>query len=220
MPNRIAARDAGDNVAEGESPIVCTRVRCEHPMTRRRCGHLECVFAGDTTHCGACLVPPPRVRVAFALALMLALAPARALADDAGQLLAAAAVHEAGFDVTPDEIAAIHAVSVARCGGSIACQMPRFFAARTHRPWARWLRRDGTRPWGWPTEIAWSRARPVWLEVLRVADEVVAGRVSHVCEAPPQFWGMRHGVDMERARRAGLVEVRCGETRNAFWRQP
>lgn len=152
---------------------------------------------------------------------------------DHGLDLARAVVHEAGFDATPDEVAAMHAVAVARCAGSMRCQMPRFFAGRTTRAWAQWLRRDATRPWGWPEFVTrqgrrdpsrvrlvahapWSHYRDRWLALLEVADRVVAGELAASCS--PEAWG--GAVDRARARRLRLVEIDCGETRNAFYRFP
>lgn len=137
---------------------------------------------------------------------------------DRGLNLARAAAHEAGLSASEEEVAALHAVMVERCGGSPRCQMRRFFNGRTPRRYLLELNRRGTRPQGWP---AARFDRDAWLALLDTADRVVAGELQHQCDQPPQFWGMRSGVDLERALRAGWVRVDCGENvRNFFWAYP
>jgi hypothetical protein len=48
----------------------------------------------------------------------------------------------------------------------------------------------------------------------------VRGEIESPCVGRVDHWGMRSGIDWERARRAGWEEVDCGDTRNAFWRVP
>jgi hypothetical protein len=130
--------------------------------------------------------------------------------------LARAAIHEAGFDVTEDEVAAIYAVALARSDGDLRRQMRRFFRGETTRPFALWLRRDGREPWLWPTSMSWSRYRDRWMAVLEVADRVVAGEITHRCAAPPMFWG-GPGIDDEHALDRQFVEVSCGRTSNRYF---
>jgi hypothetical protein len=129
--------------------------------------------------------------------------------------LARAVVHEAGLDAHEDEVAAIYAVALSRSRGNMRVQMPRFFAGRTTRPWALWLRRDGSSPWLWPSSMDWDRYRDRWLALLAIADEVVTGELTHRCAMDPMFWG--GSVDRSRAERLELVEVPCGTTRNRFY---
>lgn len=152
---------------------------------------------------------------AIAIAALLASSSAAAQHDE-GLDLARAAVHEAGLGATEDEVAAIYAVAIARSRGSMRVQMPRFFAGRTSRPWALWLRRDAREPWSWPESMRWDRYRDRWVALLAIADLVVAGELRHRCALDPEFWG-GPGIDDDRAARLELVEVPCGETRNRFF---
>lgn len=214
--------------------VIAAPAHCERcPQTYRVAAHHEdytrperVMFLCDTCHrarhrelasAGRSPYALFAQHLAWALAAVLTgyVLAGTAHAHDRGLDLARAAVHEAGLEAHADEVAAIHAVAVARCHGSVRCQMPRFFSGRTTRPWSLWLRRDGSRPWGWPSAAAWPRFAARWLAILAAADRVVAGEIAHRCEAEPEAWG--GAVDRERARRMRLVEVDCGETRNAFY---
>lgn len=152
--------------------------------------------------------------VGIIVALTVEACPARAQRDR-GLELAQAAYHEAGASVSADEVAAIHAVIVARCNGSARCQMRRFFGRRTSRAYLLDLSRRLVRPASWP------RARfdrDAWSRLLDIADRVVRGELTDRCSERPAFWGMRHGIDLERALRAGWTRVDCGTgVRNFFW---
>jgi hypothetical protein len=172
----------------------------------------------------------------LAAIVAIALVPARAASQrDPGLDLARAAVHEAGFDASTDEVAALHAVIVERCHGDARCQMPRFFAGRTARPWLARLDRSGREPQGWPRFLTrrglrdpqrvrivmhapWSQYRARWIALLDVAERVVRGELDHRCEQAPEAWGGR--VDRVRARRLRLVPIACGDTANSFFRFP
>jgi hypothetical protein len=96
------------------------------------------------------------------------------------------------------------------------------------------LRPDGSEPARWPTMIValregvhrvlphapWEVFRVRWLRLYADAGRVVRGQQPCPCEFPVDHWGMRSGIDLERAQRAGWIEVACGPTRNAFWRIP
>lgn len=160
--------------------------------------------------------------VLASLLVLLSAAHSSAQRRDRGLELATAVVHEAGFEASRDEIAAIHAVIVERCDGSVRCQMPRFARAQTSRPWTLWLRRDARRPWLWPARVSWAAYVDRWLAILATADAAVRGEVVHSCEEPPQFWGCRDCGDQLRAQRLGLIEVQCSSTplANAFYVNP
>lgn len=121
-----------------------------------------------------------------------------------------------------------------------------FDTARTDpRAWVTDLSPHGRQPRGWPVAfVSWSSyGRPRWQSLYETAGRVIAGEVRHDCEMPPHFWGMRTGIDRERAVRFGWQEVACwvpcetndgpgvaGEdgdpeacrthSRNAFWAVP
>ncbi len=84
------------------------------------------------------------------------------------------------------------------------------------RAWIAGLIYSAERPQAWPENLRWARYRPRWIAVLRHVRAVLRGEVPDPCPAA-DHWGMRHGIDWERAQRAGWREVSCGETRNAFW---
>ena len=89
------------------------------------------------------------------------------------------------------------------------------------RPWIAGLRLDGGMPRRWPaSRRAWSRYRGRWLDVLEYAQDVLDGEVLDPCPGA-DHWGMRTGIDWERAQRAGWDLVECDlPTRNAFWHVP
>ncbi len=88
------------------------------------------------------------------------------------------------------------------------------------RPWIAELRLNGRRPLSWPLGVSWRQHRRPWLDLVQHVRDTLEGAVLDPCPGA-DHWGMRHGVDLERARRAGWNEVECDvETRNAFWRIP
>jgi hypothetical protein len=101
---------------------------------------------------------------------------------------------------------------------------------RMRQRWVSTLVLDGTEPTGWPQllqhraahglgAVSWHAVRPGWLaRVAEVRDLLATPRA--VCASTPRHWGMRHGIDLARARQAQWVEIDCGATRNAFWRVP
>lgn len=157
--------------------------------------------------------------------------------------LARVCASEIGFGGAPDECAAIHDVlsrRASRWDTSLS------WAARTYsnrvfdrdrrdgRAYIAHLRPDGRRPEGWPEvttvrrggasrvvrHAPWGAFRERWLGLYEAAGRIVRGEIRSPCRDAVDHWGMRHGVDMERARRAGWLEVDCGPTRNAFWHVP
>jgi len=103
--------------------------------------------------------------------------------------------------------------------------------------WVGALREDGNQPSNWPTMVTrrvggvirvdsmppWSSYRARWLAVLARAREVVRlsleDRVDwSPCPEEVHDWG--GAMDRERANRAGLIEVECGETSNDFYQRP
>jgi hypothetical protein len=150
---------------------------------------------------------------------------------------------EIGLTGSAEECAAIHDVLSRRAErlGMTFITMARAYSGRVFDPersdpraWIAHLRPDGRTPTGWPTEVRvrrggetqvvrhapWGAYRGRWLTLYEAAGQVVRGEIESPCEGPVDHWGMRSGVDWERARRAGWDEVNCGETRNAFWRVP
>lgn len=185
------------------------------------------------------------------LALACALAappPARAQRDQQPALaLARVCASEIGLTGDPEECAAIYAVLASRAerNGLSVRAMAHAYSTRVfdrdrtdRRAWIAHLRPDGREPAGWPRTVvvgpegsgpsqvrggpAWSRYRDRWLALIDAAGAIVRGEIASPCAGPVDHWGARHGVDLERARRAGWTEVECrlssGEpTRNAFW---
>jgi len=137
--------------------------------------------------------------------------------------LARGAVHEAGFDVTEDEIAAIWAVARLRhprAHSPVRVQMRRFFSGRTRRSFLLGLGRNDRMPVGWPSSAVWANYSDRWLAVLNIAERVVAGEISHRCEFEPVGWGGPR-VDRHYLERVGRDRwVNCGETRNVFFTWP
>ncbi len=157
--------------------------------------------------------------------------------------LARVCASEAGLDASAAECAAIHQVLDRRARrlhtsltDAARAYSTRVFdpARRDARAWLAHLRPDGTEPARWPTMIValregvhrvlphapWEVFRVRWLRLYADAGRVVRGQQPCPCEFPVDHWGMRSGIDLERAQRAGWVEVSCGPTRNAFWRIP
>jgi hypothetical protein len=80
--------------------------------------------------------------------------------------------------------------------------------ARHNCPWTRNLRRDGTRPEGWPSNMSWRYHEPLWLGLLAWCDRVVSDAIWwRPCKDAPMTWG---GVpDHERAARLGMRRLWC-----------
>lgn len=147
--------------------------------------------------------------------------------------LARLAVHEAGWNsYTHGDIGGIRDVIVAtqaRLGRKWQRPVTFYEAARAYsgrvfdttrtddRRWVPHLRLDGERPKHWPPNLRWDRHAPLWANTLARARELVAGAPSR-CEEPPDHWGARYGIDLERAERGEWIEVHCGNSRNAFWK--
>jgi len=153
-------------------------------------------------------------------------------------LLARICVHEAGWEAEAD-CAAIHEVLVRGAEREELSYRTyaynyagRALRGETSRSWVASLREDGREPEGWPeTSIRrdgdtvsvvphapWSAYRDRWLATLEMARRVHAGEIRAACAEPVHDWGGR--VDRSRARRLGLIEVECGDTRNDFYARP
>lgn len=134
--------------------------------------------------------------------------------DDA-ETLALTAWLEAGALVSEGEVAAIHEVLTQRMRGSYQ---------RT-----AWQYAAGLRNPRWEASHSMGRApltsgypalhRQHWPRVLRAADEAVAGRLRHGCDARPlEHWG-GPGVDrasIARMVRDGMREATCPGYANTF----
>lgn len=140
---------------------------------------------------------------------------------DAGLWLARICVSESGWD-SPADCSAI--LEVLRWGGyhhgthwlthAQSYSRRLFGGARRHRGWPSHLRVDGEEPEQWPSTVAWSAYRARWLSILATARRMAAHPTAN-CEEAPTDWGGR--VDLDRARRLGMVPVSCGATRNWFF---
>ena len=140
-------------------------------------------------------------------------------------VLAIAMVAEAGWDAAEDHAAIAHVLRkrAERRGVTLQQQAVEYVSAfKVATPRSRWLlalNLDATKPDGWPEQLSWSSHIPLWLAVVERSRAFLAGTVADPCSAGVVHWGMRGGVDQERARRAGMVLARCSSrTRNAFYR--
>jgi hypothetical protein len=181
--------------------------------------------------CGLALVPGAEATAQYEPRITDQLALARVCAS------------ELGFDGAVEECAAIHQVLTGRARrletsfrSAARIYSDRVFdrERRDTRAYVAGLRPDGRRPSGWPDLVTvrrggvsrvvrhapWGHYRARWLRLYEDAGRIVRGEVTSPCQGEVDHWGMRHGVDMERARRAGWTEVDCGPTNNAFWRVP
>lgn len=154
--------------------------------------------------------------------------------------LARICASEVGFYGDHEECAAIHQVLRRRAErlGFRFITAARAYSGRVFdtdrrdpRAYVAHLRPDGRRPALWPTisvtrrrgqtivrpHAPWTAFRDRWLALYEAAGRIVRGELASECQTPPDHWGMRGGIDLERARRAGWVEIDCGETANAFW---
>ena len=131
-------------------------------------------------------------------------------------VLALTAWLEAGALVSAGEVAAIHEVLTTRMRGSYQRTAWQYSAALRHP------RHEGTLAMGRaPLTGGWPALhRQHWPRVLAAADEAVAGRLVHACDARPlEHWG---GPDVDRASiarmlRDGMREAGCpAEYNNAF----
>lgn len=131
-------------------------------------------------------------------------------------VLALTAWLEAGALVSAGEVAAIHEVLTTRMrGGSYQRTAWQYSAALRHP------RHEGTLAMGRaPLTGGWPALhRQHWPRVLAAADEAVAGRLVHACDARPlEHWG---GPDVDRASiarmlRDGMREATCPSYNNSF----
>ena len=131
-------------------------------------------------------------------------------------VLALTAWLEAGALVSAGEVAAIHEVLTTRMRGTYQRTAWAYSAALRHP------RHEGTLAMGRaPLTGGWPALhRQHWPRVLAAADEAVAGRLVHACDARPlEHWG---GPDVDRASiarmlRDGMREAGCpAEYNNAF----
>lgn len=181
----------------------------------------------------------------FAAALLLVTIPAVAQSGrDTDQLaLARVCASEVGLRGSHEECAAIADVLRLRASRyeMTLSAMARVYSDRVFdterrdgRAWLAHLSANGREPAQWPELVTvrrrgevrvmrhapWAAYQSDWESLYEAAGRIVSGELRSRCEAPAEHWGMRHGIDMERARRAGWEEVDCGDTRNAFWRTP
>lgn len=136
----------------------------------------------------------------------------------AALLLARIVIGECGFDATPADVAAHHAVIESRAERmrvryttAAGLYSPRHTGVATsRRPWIAQLSADLRRPAAWPDGASWERHRPKWERVLGLAVEAVEGRLPHRCDGEPHFWGSpTHPNDQSRIKRG---------IRRGFWR--
>jgi len=145
--------------------------------------------------------------------------------DSTALVLAIAFVAEAGWDAEQDHAAIGHVLRkrAERRGIALRQQAVEYVSAfKVASPRSRWLlalNLDARKPDGWPSSLSWAAHVPRWLRVVERARAFLRGEIADPCSAGVVHWGARTGVDMTRARRAGMVLARCSaRTRNAFWR--
>ena len=131
-------------------------------------------------------------------------------------VLALTAWLEAGALVSAGEVAAIHEVLTTRMRGSYQRTAWAYSAALRHPRWES-SHSMGRAPLtsGYP-----ALHREHWPRVLAAADEAIAGRLTHACDARPlEHWGGPHvdRASIARMVRDGMREATCpGEYNNAF----
>jgi len=130
-------------------------------------------------------------------------------------VLALTAWLEAGALVSAGEVAAIHEVLTTRMRGSYQRTAWQYSAALRHPRWEA-SHSMGRAPLtsGYP-----ALHRQHWPRVLAAADDAVAGRLTHGCDARPlEHFGGPH-VDraaIARMVRDGMREARCPSYNNSF----
>lgn len=145
----------------------------------------------------------------------------------AALLLARIVIGECGFDATPADVAAHHAVIESRAErlGVSYVRAARLYSPRhtgvatSRRPWIAQLDRSGRKPAAWPSSASWTVHRPKWERILGLAARAHAGELEHGCDGRPDHWG-GPVVDHERIER-GIARgywrrLDCGATRNVF----
>lgn len=182
-----------------------------------------------------------RIFILFVLLSSSALAQPRVTRQLA---LARICASEEGWDRLTDGCAAIHAVITRGAARSHISYLafaqaysPGVFDGSRGRPWLAELDGAGTEPTRWPRFVTrtvrghvvvqphpgWRVYRDRWLALYDHAGLIIEGQIWDRCESPPDNWGSpRLRPDRRNAERAierGRWEVvRCGETRNAFFR--
>ena len=130
-------------------------------------------------------------------------------------VLALTAWLEAGALVSAGEVAAIHEVITTRMRGSYQRTAWQYSAALRHPRWEA-SHSMGRAPLtsGYP-----ALHRQHWPRVLAAADEAVAGRLTHACDARPlEHWGGPHvdRASIARMVRDGMREATCPGYSNSF----
>lgn len=130
-------------------------------------------------------------------------------------VLALTAWLEAGALVSAGEVAAIHEVLTTRMRGSYQ-RTAWQYSAGLRNPRHESAHRMGRAPLtgGWP-----ALHRQHWPRVLAAADEAVAGRLTHGCDARPlEHFGGPHvdRASIARMLRDGMREATCPSYNNAF----
>ena len=130
-------------------------------------------------------------------------------------VLALTAWLEAGALVSEGEVAAIHEVLTTRMRGSYQRTAWQYSAALRHP------RHEGTLAMGRaPLTGGWPALhRQHWPRVLAAADEAVAGRLTHGCDARPlEHFGGPHvdRASIARMLRDGMREATCPGYANSF----
>ena len=130
-------------------------------------------------------------------------------------VLALTAWLEAGALVSAGEVAAIHEVLTTRMRGTYQRTAWQYSAALRHP------RHEGTLAMGRaPLTGGWPALhRQHWPRVLAAADEAVAGRLTHGCDARPlEHFGGPHvdRASIARMLRDGMREATCPSYNNSF----